>query len=83
MVYGENGSGKSSLFTAFQDFLKSSVGKIEVEENIFVPTSQKNTASIKVNIKESPGTSKTNNFELKQNAKEIISADKTLIADAN
>lgn len=48
MVYGKNGSGKSSLFTALQDFLKSSVSKIEVEENIFVPTLQKNTAIIKV-----------------------------------
>ena len=83
MVYGENGSGKSSLFTALQDFLKSSVGKIEVEENIFVPASQKNTASIKVNIKESPETSKTTTFELKLTDKEIISTDKTLIADAN
>lgn len=83
MVYGENGSGKSSLFTALQDFLKSSVGKIEVEENIFVPASQKNTASIKVDIKESPETSKTTTFELKLTDKEIISADKTLIADAN
>ncbi|MDD3300088.1 MAG: AAA family ATPase [Bacteroidales bacterium] len=83
MVYGENGSGKSSLFTALQDFLKSSVGKIEIEENIFVPASQKNTASIKVNIKESPETSKTTTFELKLTDKEIISEDKTLIADAN
>ncbi len=83
MVYGENGSGKSSLFTALQDFLKSSVGKIEVEENIFVPASQINTASIKVNIKESPETSKTTTFELKLTDKEIISTDKTLIADAN
>jgi len=83
MVYGENGSGKSSLFTALQDFLKSSVGKIDVEENIFVPTTQKNTASIKVDIKESPETSKTTSFELKLTDKEIISADKTLIADAN
>lgn len=54
MVYGENGSGKSSLFAALQDFLKSSVGKIDVEENIFVPTSQKNTASIKVVLKNRP-----------------------------
>ncbi|MBN1184211.1 MAG: AAA family ATPase [Bacteroidales bacterium] len=83
MVYGENGSGKSSLFTALQDFLKSSVGTIEVEENIFVPASQKNTASIRVDIKESPETSKTTSFELKITDKELISADKTLIADAN
>ncbi len=83
MVYGENGSGKSSLFTALQDFLKSSVNKIDVEENIFVPNTQKNTASIKVDIKESPETSKTTSFELKITDKEIISIDKTLIADAN
>jgi energy-coupling factor transporter ATP-binding protein EcfA2 len=83
MVYGENGCGKSSLFTALQDFLQSSVGKIEVKENIFVLASQKNTASIKVDIKESPETSKTTSFVLKLSDKEIISADKTLIADAN
>lgn len=83
MVYGENGSGKSSLFTALQDFLKSSVSKIDVEENIFVPASQKKTASIRIDIKESPETSKTTSFELKLSDKEIISADKTLIADAN
>lgn len=83
MVYGENGSGKSSLFTALQDFLKSSVDKIEVEENIFVPTSQKNTASIKVDIKESPETSKTTSFELKITDKVLISADKVLISEAN
>lgn len=83
MVYGENGSGKSSLFTALQDFLKSSVGKIDVEENIFVPKSQKNTAIIKISIKESPETSKTTTFELKLIDREIISADKALIAEAN
>jgi len=83
MVYGENGSGKSSLFTALQDFLKSSVGKIDVEENIFVSASQKNTASIRVEIKESPETSKTTSFELKITDKELISADKVLISEAN
>ena len=83
MVYGENGSGKSSFFTALQDFLKSSVGKIDVEENIFVPHSQKNTVSIKVDIKESPETSKITSFELKLTDKKIISTDKTIIADAN
>jgi energy-coupling factor transporter ATP-binding protein EcfA2 len=83
MVYGENGSGKSSLFTALQDFLKSSVGKIDIEENIFVSSSQKNSASIRVDIKESPVTSKTTSFELKITDKELISADKVLISEAN
>ena len=35
MLYGENGSGKSSLFTALKDFFLSSVQQLkEVEENI-------------------------------------------------
>ncbi|GEM_PF-5679268 len=42
-----NGSGKSSLFTSLRDFLKSSVGKMDVEENIFVPTSQKTLPAYK------------------------------------
>lgn len=83
MIYGENGSGKSSLFKALQDFLKSSVDKIDIEENIFVQPSQKNTASIIVEIKESAESSKTTSFELKLTDKEIKSEDKALIADAN
>lgn len=37
MVYGENGSGKSSLFTALQNFMQSSVKKVPIEENVFIP----------------------------------------------
>ena len=83
MVYGENGSGKSSLFTALQNFFLSSVQKVTVEENIFVPSSKKNTASIQVTIKESAASTKTTNFDLNIIDKQIISADKTIIADAN
>lgn len=83
MVYGENGSGKSSIFTALQMFFKASVGKVEVEENIFVLPSSKNTALVKLNIKESPVSSKTTSFDLKITDREIISADKAIIADAN
>ncbi|HRZ73324.1 MAG TPA: ATP-binding protein [Flavobacterium sp.] len=83
MVYGENGSGKSSLFTALQNFFLSSVQKVTVEENIFVPSSKKNTASIQVTIKESAASTKTTNFELNCTNNQIISLDKTIIADAN
>lgn len=83
MVYGENGSGKSSLFTALQNFFLSSVQKVNVEENIFVPASKKNTASILLTIKESATSTKTTNFELNCVDKQIISLDKTIIADAN
>jgi len=83
MIYGENGCGKSSIYTALQDFLKASVVKVDLEENIFIQPSHKNTALIKVDIKESPESSKTISFKLKIADKEIISADKVLLVDAN
>lgn len=84
MLYGENGSGKSSLFTAMKDFFLASVKKlVEVEENIFLPASKKNSAKIEVTIKESPESSKSIVFEVNALQKEIVSADKILISDAN
>ncbi|RWY57532.1 AAA family ATPase [Mucilaginibacter gilvus] len=83
MVYGENGSGKSSLFTALQSFFKASIGKVEVEENIFIPVSQKNTASIRIKIRENADATVTQEFEVDTVNKEIISGDKSLIANAN
>lgn len=84
MMYGENGSGKSSLYTGLKDFFLSSVQKLqEVEENIFTPASQKDKAFIKLTIRESETSSKTTDFELNAIQKEIVSADKLLIADAN
>lgn len=84
MLYGENGSGKSSLFTALKDFFLSSVEQLKVvEENIFIPASQKNSANIKITIKESAASSKSIVFELNAVQKEIVSADKVLISDAN
>ena len=83
MVYGENGSGKSSLFTALQNFFLSSVQRVNVEENIFVPASKKDTAFILLTIKESAASTKTTNFELNCIDKQILSTDKTIIADAN
>ena len=83
MVYGENGSGKSALYTAFNDFLESSIAKVKLEENIFVPKDQKNTVNIKVYIKESPDSSSKSEIELNISNGEIIGAEKILIADAN
>ena len=70
MVYGENGSGKSSLFTALQNFFLSSVQKVNVEENIFVPVSKKNTASIQ-RLVHVVGTYKTYDFEMDLSVLEI------------
>lgn len=84
MLYGENGSGKSSLFTAMKDFFLASVKKLpELEENIFLPASKKNTAKIEVTVKEKPDSTKSTVFELNAVQKEIVSADKILISDAN
>jgi recombinational DNA repair ATPase RecF len=83
MVYGENGSGKSSLFTALQSFFKASVSKVDIEENIFIPLSQKNTASIKLRIRENAEATVTQDYEVDIINSEIISGDKTLIINAN
>lgn len=84
MLYGENGSGKSSLFTAIKDFFSSSLKPLDdVEENIFTPNSQKGSASIKINVRESPLSTKSIEFELNAKQKEIVSSDKILIADAS
>ena len=32
MIYGENGSGKSSLFNASQDFFRVSISKVDLSE---------------------------------------------------
>lgn len=83
MVYGENGSGKSSLFTALKTFFRSAVESVVFEENIFAPASQVNSGYIKVTIKESAQSSKSTVFELHKLASRIISDDTVLIADAN
>jgi energy-coupling factor transporter ATP-binding protein EcfA2 len=83
MVYGENGSGKSSLFTALQTFMLSSVKKVVVEENVFIPISQQNTASIKLTIRENASATASQEFEVNIANGQIIAADKTIIENAN
>lgn len=83
MLYGENGSGKSSLFTALQQFFRSSVGEVEVEENIFVPASKRNSSSIKITVKESPKSSGEITYELSCVNNRLIGTDAIYIADAN
>nr|WKN35047.1 AAA family ATPase [Tunicatimonas sp. TK19036] len=83
MVYGENGSGKSSLFIALQKFFQSSVEQVDIDENIFVSSPQKNTASIKITLKESPQSSKSTDYELRITQNRLISGDIVTIAEAN
>ncbi len=50
MLYGENGSGKSSVARAIRLFFQSSAQEVNITnyENIFVPEAQKNTSYVKI-----------------------------------
>ena len=53
-IYGENGSGKSSLYYALKDFFQSSIEDIDLAEleNVFVPIKKKGKTAIKVTFKQ-------------------------------
>ncbi len=55
-IYGENGSGKSSLYYAIKDFFQSSMESINLDavENIFVKTADHGKCSIKVKFYSDP-----------------------------
>jgi AAA15 family ATPase/GTPase len=57
-VYGENGSGKSSVAKAIKLFFQSSVKEINVVdyENVFVPAADRNTGFIRMTIGDSGNT---------------------------
>lgn len=58
-IYGENGSGKSSLYYALKDFVQSSMETINLNdvENIFLPAAKKGNCSIKVTFQPDPARS--------------------------
>lgn len=58
MLYGENGSGKSSVAKAIKLFFQSSVKDINVVdfENVFVPTTDRNTGFIRMTIGDAGNT---------------------------
>lgn len=49
-IYGENGSGKSSLYYALKDFVQGSIETIDLNqvENIFIPTAEKGKVKVKL-----------------------------------
>lgn len=66
-VYGENGSGKSSLYYALKDFFQASREEIDMEEleNIFAKEEEKGNGYIKVTFKPNTSGKKQNEvFEL-------------------
>jgi len=85
MVYGENGSGKSSLYLALKTFFQAAKRPQPMQEleNIFVSDDEKNTASIQLTIKQDPNSSSKTIIDLTVAQNEIIGTDKILIANAN
>mgnify|MGYP001611032744 CR=1 FL=1 len=79
-VYGENGSGKSSLYYALKDFFQASIEEIHFSqlENIFIPDSEKGTVSIHITLKP-PQKS----YQLSNTQNDTRSTTDTSIRDAN
>jgi len=85
-IYGENGSGKSSLYYALKDFFQSSVEDIDLSEleNIFVAESKQGKTSIKITFKPNrhgQNRQKTYRFDTSQN--DTRAAGDTSIRDGN
>jgi DNA repair exonuclease SbcCD ATPase subunit len=74
MVYGENGSGKSSLYLALKTFFQAAktAQPMQALENIFVSEAERGTASIKLSIKQNSSSSSTANINLTVSENEII-----------
>jgi len=86
-IYGENGSGKSSLYYALKDFFQSSMEDINLAEveNIFIKDAQKGNCAIRISFNaKTPGTRKrTKNFSFTSTSKDTDSGTDTSIRDAN
>ncbi|GLB47696.1 AAA family ATPase [Neptunitalea lumnitzerae] len=85
MVYGENGSGKSSFFLALKTFFESAAKPVNLQalENIFIPQKDKDTASLKFVVKQDDKASSSTTIEINVKNNEITGPEKLLIADAN
>ena len=85
-IYGENGSGKSSLYYALKDFFQSSIENIDLNEleNIFVSKDKKGKTSIKVQFTTNDkGRRKTSNYVCSSSRNDTREAGDTTIRDAN
>jgi recombinational DNA repair ATPase RecF len=85
-IYGENGSGKSSLYYALKDFFQSSIEDIDMAavDNIFLKDSDKGKNYIKVKFQPNKdGQKRVANYELTATGKTTNTAGDTSIRDAN
>jgi len=85
-IYGENGSGKSSLYYALKDFFQSSVEDIDLKqlENIFVSDKDVGKTSIKVTFNPNSGGKRKNQvFRFSTSVNDTRKVGDTSIRDGN
>lgn len=85
-IYGENGSGKSSLYYALKDFFQSSIEDIDLNdlENVFVSKAKKGKTSIKVSFKpNSQGYKRGKSYQFDTSRNDTRDVDDTSIRDGN
>lgn len=85
-IYGENGSGKSSLYYALKDFFQSSIEDIDLNdlENIFVPEDAKGKTAIKVTFKpDSQGQNRKKTYQFTATRNDSRKTADTSIRDGN
>jgi hypothetical protein len=85
-IYGENGSGKSSLYYALKDFFQASIEDIDLHalENIFISEDKKGSAAIKVTFKPGgQGRKGLQSYQFSASVNDSRSPTDTSIRDAN
>jgi len=86
-IYGENGSGKSSLYYALKDFFQSSREELDFNsvENIHLKDDEKGNGFVKVTFipdKDGNQTAKTYTFAAKQDSTDTYASTDTSIRDS-
>ena len=85
-IYGENGSGKSSLYYALKDFCQSSVEDIDLNEleNIFIPAGKEGKVAVKVTFKPNRhGQNREEAYQLSASRNDTRATNDTSIRDGN
>jgi len=85
-IYGENGSGKSSLYYALKDFFQSSMEDIDLTklENVFVPAGKEGKTAVKVTFKPNHrGQNRKKSYLFNSGTNDARGPDDTSIRDGN
>ncbi|GAU09024.1 AAA family ATPase [Desulfoplanes formicivorans] len=85
-IYGENGSGKSSLYYALKDFFQSSMEDIDLAqlENLFVPSDKSGKTAVKVTFKPNNlGQKRKKTYRFDCSTNDTRAAGDTSIRDGN